>query len=204
MRSDPARPYPNLTIHFLPLAIRYDGSTAPTPHGYQLHIGPMLSDARGSAQIRSRDPFAHPALRFGYLSTSQDRREWGAAVRCARNILGQPAFADLDGGELSPGPEIRTDAQILDWVARDAETALHPSCTCRMGLGALDVTDPETLRVRGVAGLRVVDASIMPYVTNANIYAPVMMLAERAADVVLGNALLPPSTAAFHRESVHV
>jgi choline dehydrogenase len=105
----------------------------------------------------------------------------------------------FDGGELAPGMQVRSDEQILDWVARDAETALHPSCTCRMGTDDNSVTDPRSLRVHGLAGLRVVDASVMPYVTNGNIYAPVMMLAEKAADLILGNAPLPAETVEFYR-----
>ena len=191
VRGDDEVAYPNLMFHFLPLAIRYDG-TAPQGHGYQVHVGPMYSDVRGSIKIVSQDPRAHPALRFNYLSTEQDRREWLEAISCARKILSQPAFDPFNDGELSPGAGVQTDEQILDWVARDAETALHPSCTCRMGVGENDVLDPATLAVRGVDGLRVVDASSMPYVTNGNIYAPVVMLAEKAADLIRGNTPLAP------------
>jgi choline dehydrogenase len=88
---------------------------------------------------------------------------------------------------------------VLDWVARDAETALHPSCTCAMGTGPLSVTDPLSLAVHGVSGLRVVDASVMPYVTNGNIYAPTMMIAEKAADLIMGNTPLAPVTIPFYR-----
>src|SRR5207244_257756 len=114
-------------------------------------------------------------LRFNYLSTGQDRREWVEAVHAARTILTKPAFEPYNAGELSPGEAVASDEEILDWVARDAETALHPSCTCRMGVDELSVVDPETMRVHGTEGLRVVDASVMRYVTNGNIYAPVMM-----------------------------
>jgi choline dehydrogenase len=191
--------YPNLMFHFLPIAIRYDGSAPAGGHGYQVHIGPMYSDARGSVKIKSTDPRTHPALRFNYLSTEQDRREWVEAVRTARNILRQRAMAAYDGGELSPGPAVETDEQILDWVARDGETALHPSCTCRMGVDDLAVVDPLTMKVHGLQGLRVVDASVMPYVTNGNIYAPVMMVAEKAADLILGNTPPPPAEVEFYR-----
>ena len=143
----------------------------------------------------------HPALRFNYLSTEQDRREWIEALRLTRKILGQPAFAEYDGGELSPGPEVESDAEILDWVARDGETALHPSCTAAMGTGERSVLDPQTMRVHGTDGLRVVDASAMPYVTNGNIYAPVMMLAEKAADLILGNTPLAPESVPFSTTS---
>ncbi len=201
VRSNDDVEYPNLMFHFLPLAIRYDGTQPAGGHGYQVHVGPMSSDARGSVRITSRDPRAYPALRFNYLSTEQDRREWVEAVACARHILGQPAFAEYDAGETSPGPDVRTDEEVLDWVARDAETALHPSCSCRMGVDELAVVDPETLRVHGLDGLRVVDASVMPYVTNANIYAPVMMIAEKAADLILGATPLPPERLPFYRHT---
>ncbi|MEZ5227749.1 MAG: GMC oxidoreductase [Acidimicrobiales bacterium] len=141
----------------------------------------------------------HPAIRFNYLSTDDDRREWIEAVRTARLILSQPAFALFDGGEISPGPEIETDDEILEWIARDAETALHPSCTAKMGVDDLAVVDPTTMRMHGVEGLRVVDASVMPVITNGNIYAPVMMIAERAADMILGNTQLPPDDTPVHR-----
>ena len=112
-----------------------------------------------------------------------------------------PPSTPFNAGELSPGPSVGTDEEILDWVARDAETALHPSCTCRMGVDELSVVDPETMRVHGVDGLRVVDASVFPYVTNGNIYAPAMMVAEKAADLILGATPLEPSEAPFYRHA---
>jgi choline dehydrogenase len=190
--------YPNVMFHFLPIAIRYDGS-APKGHGYQVHVGPMYSDARGSVKIVSTDPRRHPALRFNYLSTDQDRREWVEAIHAARQILTQPAFDEYNAGELSPGVAVQGDDEILDWVARDAETALHPSCTCRMGVDEVSVVDPSTMGVHGTEGLRIVDASVMPYVTNGNIYAPVMMVAEKAADLLRGNTPLAPVALPFYR-----
>jgi choline dehydrogenase len=201
IRSNDDVAYPNVMFHFLPIAVRYDG-TAPQGHGYQLHVGPMYSDARGSLKITSSNPRVHPALRFNYLSTQQDRREWVESVRAARSILGQAAFAPFDGGELSPGASVETDEQILDWVARDAETALHPSCTAKMGVDATAVVDPRTMRVHGTDGLRVVDASVFPYVTNGNIYAPVMMVAEKAADLIRGDTPLPPEEVPFYRHEL--
>jgi choline dehydrogenase len=129
-------------------------------------------------------------MRFNYLSTETDRREWVEAVRKAREILNSPAMNPFNAGELSPGPSVQTDEQILDWVAKDSETALHPSCTCKMGFDSMSVINPLTMRVHGIDGLRVVDASVMPYVTNGNIYAPVMMIAEKAADIILGRTPL--------------
>jgi len=199
IRSNDDVAYPNLMYHFLPIAIRYDGSQPAGGHGYQVHIGPMYSDSRGSVRIVSRDPGVHPALRFNYLSTAADRREWGEAIRITRRILNQPAFDEFNAGELSPGEDVSTDQEVLDWVRRDAETALHPSCTCKMGTGPDAVADPATLRVHGLDGLRVVDASVMPYITNGNIYAPVMMVAEKSADLILGNTPLPAQRVEFFR-----
>jgi choline dehydrogenase len=201
VRSNDDVAYPNLMFHFLPLAIRYDGTAPAGKHGYQVHVGPMYSDARGSVKITSTDPRVHPALRFNYLSTAQDRREWVEAVRVARRILNQQAFDQYNGGETSPGAAVETDEQILDWVGRDAETALHPSCTCRMGTDELSVLDPATMRVHGVDGLRVVDASVFPYVPNGNIYAPVMMVAEKAADLIAGNTPLAAADVDFYRHA---
>ncbi len=198
IRSNDDVAYPNLMFHFLPIAIRYDGS-APQGHGYQVHVGPMYSDARGSVKVVSTDARVHPELRFNYLSTDQDRHEWVEAVRCARKILNQQAFDPYNDGEISPGPSVETAEQILDWVAKDGETALHPSCTCKMGTGPDAVLDPTSMSVHGLERLRVVDASAMPYVTNGNIYAPVVMLAEKAADLIRGNVPLPPSSAQFYR-----
>ncbi|MDQ6848662.1 MAG: choline dehydrogenase [Actinomycetota bacterium] len=198
-RSNDDVAYPNLMFHFLPIAVRYDGSAPAAGDGYQVHIGPMYSDSRGSVKITSRDPHEHPALRFNYLSTEQDRREWVEAIRVARTILAQPAMDPFNGGESSPGPSVQTEQEILDWVAKDGETALHPSCTAKMGTDEMSVVDPLTMGVHGLHGIKVVDASVMPYVTNGNIYAPVMMTAEKAADLILGNTPLAPVHAEFYR-----
>ena len=197
-RSNEEVAYPNLMFHFLPIAIRYDG-TAPKGHGYQVHVGPMYSDARGSIKVVSTDPGRHPALRFNYMSTETDRREWVEAIHVARNILTQPAFDEYNDGELSPGAGVHTDEQILEWVAKDAETALHPSCTCRLGMGEDSVIDPTSMAVHGLEGIRVVDASSMRYITNANIHAPTVMLAEKGADLIMGNTPLPAINEPFYR-----
>jgi choline dehydrogenase len=199
IRSNDDVAYPNLMYHFLPIAVRYDGTSIAEGHGYQVHIGPMYSDARGKLWITSADPKAPPSFVFNYLSTDQDKREWVEAIRKTREILDQPAFAPYSAGEISPGPEVETDEQILDWVRKDGETAYHPSCTARMGIDEMSVVDPLTMRVHGTEGLRVVDASVMPYVTNGNIYAPTMMLAEKAADIIKGATPLAPEHVPFYR-----
>lgn len=205
-RSNDDVAWPNLMFHFLPIAIRYDG-TQPDglpagAHGYQVHIGPMYADTRGWVRIRSTNPRTHPSMQFNYLSTPTDRREWVEAVRVARDILSQPAFSAYNGGEVSPGPSVETDEEILDWVRADAETALHPSCTAKMGdieADPMSVVDPLSMAVHGVSGLRVVDASVFPFVTNGNIYAPTMMTAEKAADLIAGNTPLPPADVPYYR-----
>ncbi len=202
LRSNEDVRWPNLMFHFLPVAIRYDGSVPAAGHGYQFHIGPMFSNSRGWVRIASDDPFAKPKMLFNYLSTPEDRQEWTEAIAIARDIMGQPAFDEFNGGEISPGPDVEGDEAVLEWVRKDAETALHPSCTARMGTDDLGVLDPASLRVHGTDGLRVVDASSMPSITNGNIYAPVMMLAEKSADLILGNTPLPPSEAAQYRHGV--
>ncbi|MGI8992669.1 MAG: choline dehydrogenase [Nocardioidaceae bacterium] len=198
-RSNDEVDYPNLMFHFLPLAIRYDGSAPTKGHGYQVHVGPMYADTRGSVKITDTNPKRHPALRFNYLSTRTDRKEWVEAVRVARTILNQPAFEPYDGGELSPGPSVQTDDEILAWVATDAETALHPCSTAKMGVDEMSVVDPQSMRVHGVEGLRVVDASVMPSITNGNIYAPIMMVAEKAADLILDNPPLVAEDVPYYR-----
>ncbi len=199
-RSNDDVGWPNLMFHFLPIAVRYDGTDSGVDHGYQVHIGPMYSNSEGSVTITSRDPKVKPALRFNYMSTPEDRREWVEAVRLARTILGQSAMDPFNGGEISPGPSVETDEEILEWVRKDGETALHPSCTCRMGAeDDSSVVDPLTMKVWGVDGLRVCDASAMRYVTNGNIYAPVMMMAEKAADLILGNTPLAPEYTEYYR-----
>jgi len=206
VRSNEDVKYPNLMFHFLPLAVRYDGQKADTKHGFQVHVGPMYSDARGSVKIRSRDPFQHPSIIFNYLSTEKDRREWVEAIRISRHILSQPSLEPYNAGEISPGPSVETDEEILEWVANDAETALHPSSTAKMGSASdpMAVVDPLTMKVHGLDNVRVVDASAMPYTTNGNIHAPVLMLAEKAADIILGKKPLEPLYLDYYRHSDHV
>jgi choline dehydrogenase len=191
IRSNDQVDYPNLQYHFLPIAIRYDGTSPEQGHGYQVHVGPVRSDARGHVRITSDDPQVHPEIVFNYLSTDQDRKEWVEAIRCTRTIMTQDALAPYRGEEIAPGPQVQTDEQILDFVRQQLESAYHPSCTCKMGTSSASVTDPK-LAVHGVQGLHVVDASVMPAVTNGNIYAPVLMIAEKAADIITGTTPLAP------------
>ena len=147
--------------------------------------------------LKSADPATKPALRFNYLSTEQDRREWVEAIRVARRILGQPAFEPFNGGETSPGPAVETDEEILDWVAKDAETALHPSCTAAMGtapgVGARPAVRCASTASTGCAWSTRRRSRTSPTATSTR---PVMMLAEKAADLVAGNTPLAPGARA--------
>lgn len=199
-RSNENEDYPNLMFHFLPMAIRYDGSQPEGEHGFQFHVGPMYSDTKGHVHIKSNDPKEKPEILFNYLATDQDRREWVEAVRTSRKLLDTPAMKEFTDGEISPGAAVETDEEILEWVRNDAETALHPSCTAKMGPAddEMAVVDPETMQVHGVEGLYIADASVMPIITNGNIYAPVIMLAEKAADLIKGDKPLDPIDIPFY------
>ncbi len=199
-RSNENEDYPNLMFHFLPMAIRYDGSQPEGEHGFQFHVGPMYSDTKGHVHIKSNDPKEKPEILFNYLATEQDRREWVEAVRTSRKLLDTPAMKEFTDGEISPGAAVETDEEILEWVRNDAETALHPSCTAKMGPAddEMAVVDPETMQVHGVEGLYIADASVMPIITNGNIYAPVVMLAEKAADLIKGDKPLDPIDIPFY------
>lgn len=149
-------------------------------------------------RITSPDQSQHPAIQLNFLTGPEDRQRWVDAVHIGRELLAQPAMDRLNGGESLPGPEVRSDDEVIDWVARTARVGLHLACSARMGTDEGAVVDPITLRVRGLDGLRIVDAAIMPSLTNANTYAPVLMLAEKAADMILGNTPLAaedPATA---------
>jgi choline dehydrogenase len=178
------------------MAVRYDGKAPATGHGFQAHVGPMRPTSRGHVRLRSADPKAPPEILFNYMGTEQDRREMRAAIRLTREVFAQKAFDPYRGAELSPGPDVQTDAQIDAHIRANAETAYHPSCTCRMGNDELAVTDASG-RVHGVSALRVVDSSIMPDVVSGNLNVPTIMMAEKLADVIRGSAPLAPSPAPY-------
>ncbi|TQM12082.1 choline dehydrogenase [Pseudonocardia kunmingensis] len=193
VRSDFADGEPDLMFLLAPLAMHSaDDSVEVSAHGYQMHVGVMQSAARGSVKITSPIPAVHPRIVLNFLSDRTDEKRWVNGIQRARELLGQPAFRHLDGGETLPGPGVRTDQEILAWVRRTARAGLHVAGSAPMGRGERAVVDPDTMRVHGVEGLRVVDASVMPSLTNANTLAPTMMIAEKAADIILGNAPLAP------------
>ncbi len=198
IRSRAGVPHPDLQYHFLPIAINYDGRSPAGGHGYQAHVGPMRPTSRGHIRLRSADPSMPPEILFNYMMTEGDREEMRAAVRLTREILSQPVFDEFRDEELAPGEAVQTDAEIDAFVRARAESAYHPSCSCRMGIDDESVVDGEA-RVHGVENLRVIDASIMPSIVSGNLNAPTIMLAEKLADAVRGRPPLESSTAPFFR-----
>ena len=196
IRSAAGVQHPDLQYHFLPMAISYDGSAPASFHGFQAHVGPMRPTSRGSVKIKSVSPKEAPRILFNYMATEQDRKEMRAGIRLTREIFRQQAFDRFRGEAVSPKDDVQTDAQIDAHIREHAESALHPSCTCRMGSDEMAVTDGSG-RVHGVTGLRVVDASIMPDVVSGNLNAPTIMLAEKLADTIRNKAALPRSSAPF-------
>ncbi|GMM60543.1 choline dehydrogenase [Novosphingobium pituita] len=199
IRSRAGIQYPDIQYHFFPMAIDYDGSSLASEHGFQAHVGSMRSKSRGTVTLRSADPREHPVIRFNYMSHPDDWTEMRACVRLTREIFQQPAFAPFRGREMQPGADCVTDEQIDEFLRERLESALHPSCTCKMG--AIDdpmaVVDPE-LKVIGVAGLRVIDSSVMPRITTGNLNAPSIMIGEKGADHVLGKGMLPPANEPYY------
>ncbi|SFL34182.1 choline dehydrogenase [Methylobacterium pseudosasicola] len=196
IRSSQDFAWPNLQYHFLPLAINYNGSNAIKTHGFQAHVGSMRSPSRGRIRLTSRDPGDHPSILFNYMSTDQDWREFRDAIRITREIMAQPALGPYRGREISPGADLRSEAEIDAFVRAHAETAYHPSCSCKMGTDAMAVVDAQG-RVHGLEGLRVVDASIMPLIVTGNLNAPTIMIAEKIADRIRGRQPLPRSDAPY-------
>lgn len=196
IRSEAGVKHPDLQYHFLPMAIQYDGSAPASFHGFQAHVGPMRPTSRGAVTLKSANPKEAPRILFNYMATEQDRKEMRAGIRLTREIFAQNAFDRFRGEAVSPKDHVQTDAEIDAHIREHGESALHPSCTCRMGMDEMAVTDGSG-RVHGVAGLRVVDASVMPDVISGNLNAPTIMLAEKMADAIRGKAPLPRSDAPF-------
>jgi choline dehydrogenase len=199
IRSRAGIEFPDIQYHFLPMAVAYDGSSLAQEHGFQAHVGPMRSKSRGWVRLRSAEPLDKPRILFNYLSEPDDWEEMRACVRLTREIFAQPAFDRYRGRELQPGSAVQSDAQIDAFIRDKVESAFHPSCTCKMGAAddAMAVVDSDT-RVRGLQGLHIVDSSIMPSVTTGNLNAPTIMLAEKAADHILGRGVLAPDEAPFY------
>ncbi len=188
IRSRAGIVYPDIQYHFLPLAISYDGVSLASGHGFQVHVGTKRSKSRGWVRLRDANPESLPRVRFNYMSHPDDWLEFRACMRLTREIFAQPAFASYRGKELAPGEGAQDDAALDAFLKRKVESAYHPCGTCRMGTDAHSVTTPDG-RVRGVEGLRVVDASLMPQATAGDLNAPTLVLAERMSDLIRGRHL---------------
>lgn len=192
IRSRAGIPSPDIQYHFLPAAMRYDGTPSIQGHGFQVHVGPNKPRSRGEVNISSADPNADPSIQFNYLTDSADVAAWRQCIRLTREIMAQPAMDSYRGEEIQPGPGVSSDEEIDRWVRDNVESAYHPCGTCRMGSeDSRETVVDNTCRVVGLSGLRVVDASVFPTVPYGNINAPTIMVAERAADLILGNDPLP-------------
>ncbi|MGV8747888.1 choline dehydrogenase [Pseudomonas aeruginosa] len=197
IRTREAFEWPNIQFHFLPVAINYNGSKGVQEHGFQAHMGSMRSPSRGRIHLKSRDPRQHPSILFNYMSHEQDWQEFRDGIRLTREIMNQPALDPYRGRELSPGVNVQSDAELDEFIRNHAETAFHPSCSCKMGSDDMAVVDGQG-RVHGMEGLRVVDASIMPLIITGNLNATTIMMAEKIADRIRGRQPLPRSTAKYY------
>lgn len=189
--------WPNIQYHFLPVAINYNGSNAVNAHGFQAHVGSMRSPSRGRIRLKSLNPHDYPSILFNYMSHEQDWQEFRDGIRITREIMHQPALDPYRGREISPSANAKTDAELDAFVRSHAETAYHPSCSCKMGYDDMAVVDSEG-RVHGMEGLRVVDASIMPLIITGNLNATTIMIGEKIADSIRGKKL-PKSDAPYYK-----
>ncbi|XP_077846059.1 choline dehydrogenase, mitochondrial isoform X2 [Macaca mulatta] len=191
IRSQPGVPHPDIQFHFLPSQVIDHGRVPTQQEAYQVHVGPVRGTSVGWLKLRSANPQDHPVIQPNYLSTETDIEDFRLCVKLTREIFAQEALAPFRGKELQPGSHVQSDKEIDAFVRAKADSAYHPSCTCKMGQPSdpTAVVDPQT-RVLGVENLRVVDASIMPSVVSGNLNAPTIMIAEKAADIIKGRPVL--------------
>jgi choline dehydrogenase len=193
LKSRPGLVAPDIQAHFMPALEKTANLHWPKligrqrvedNHGITIRVGPVNPESRGAIALRSPDPRDPPRIFANYLATEFDKDTTIAGVRMMREVVAQPAFDGLRGRELAPGPDVRSDRELKTWLKQAGGTTLHPVGTCKMGNDAMAVVDAE-LKVRGVDGLRVADASIMPIISSGNTNAPTIMIGEKAADMIL-------------------
>jgi choline dehydrogenase len=196
LKTRPELEAPDVQLHFMPALEKTANLHFPNPfrrdpveanHGFTLRVGPVCPESRGEITLRSADPAARPRIRPNYLHAEADRRTMIAGIRMTREVIAQRAFDPYRGRELAPGPSATTDAELVAWLRASAMTTFHPVGTCKMGDDPMAVVDSR-LKLRGVDGLRVADASVMPIITSGNTNAPAIMIGERCAEFVLGEA----------------
>ena len=196
VRGNSQVPYANLQYHFCPVGFEYKNGRISLSQAFAIHIDQLRPRSRGEIRLASADPFSKPLMKFNFLSDECDLVELVEGVHKCRDLVVQRAFDGLRGVEQVPGPNVKTDDDIAQWIRREMATDFHPCGTCRMGNDEDAVVDAE-LRVRGVEGLRVVDASVMPRITSANLNAPTQMIAARAADFIAGRPQRAPERPKF-------
>lgn len=196
LKTRPGLVAPDIQLHFMPALERTANLHFPNPfkrepveanHGLTVRVGPLVPESRGTVTLRSADPTAAPRIQPNYLEREADLRTMIAGVRMVRDIMGQPALGGHRGRELAPGAEVRTDRELETWLRSSAMTTFHPVGTCKMGVDPMAVVDAH-LRVRGLEGLRVADASVMPIISSGNTNAPAIMIGEKAAEFLRGDA----------------
>ncbi|MBN8993941.1 MAG: choline dehydrogenase [Rhizobiales bacterium] len=193
LKSRPGLEAPDIQAHFMPALEKtanlhwpklFGKQKVEDNHGITIRVGPVNPESRGAIMLRSGNPADPPRIFANYLGTDFDKQTTIAGVKLMREVMAQKAFADLVGKELAPGPDVQSDAELRTWLKKAGGTTLHPVGTCRMGTDRMAVVDAE-LRVHGIEGLRVADASIMPIISSGNTNAPSIMIGEKAADMVL-------------------
>ena len=197
IRGNPGVAYPNLQYHFAPISARYEGGKILLSQGFTLQVDQLRPASRGRVTLNSANPADRPLACFNYLAEESDLHELVEGFRRMQELVMQPAFIASRGERSEPLPEVKSDREIEDWIRATASTDFHPSCSCPMGDGDNAVVDRE-MKVHGLDGLRVVDASVMPEIVSGNLNAPTQMIAARAADFILGKAQLEPEFAHFH------
>jgi choline dehydrogenase len=188
---------PDIQLHFMPALEKTANLYFPNPfkkkaavetnHGFTLRVGPVNPESRGEITLRSADPADPPKIHANYLQSEFDIDTMIRGIRLTRDVIAQAAFDDYRGRELSPGPDANSDQELTEWLRETAMTTFHPVGTCKMGTDDMAVVDAE-LKVRGIAGLRVADASIMPIISSGNTNAPAIMIGEKAASLILNTA----------------
>ena len=201
IKSSPNAAYPDIQYHFGPVGFEFNNDKISLLQAFAIHVDQLRPRSRGQVILKSGNPLEKPLMTFNYLQEPKDLAEMVGGFKKARELISQPAFDEFRGVELIPGPHVKSDADIVQFIRGAAETDYHPSCTCAMGNGEMAVVD-ERMKVRGIKNLRVVDASVMPQIVSGNLNAPTQMIASRAADMILGKAQLRPikTTFAFENE----
>jgi choline dehydrogenase len=189
--------YPNLQYHFAPIGATYEGRKIHLSQAFTVQADQLRPFSRGQVCLNSANPADKPAAYFNYLGDSRDLQELVEGYRKIRELVEQPAFDPYRGKEIDPPANPRNDADVANWVRAISSSDFHPSCSCRMGNDDNAVVDSE-LKVHGLTGLRVVDASVMPEIVSGNLNAPTQMIAARAADNILGKPALTAEKASFH------